>query len=236
MGEMRMPKSTTTAKRAKRPSKAAKRSPRRKSKALPAKRPGPFDVIADRFEIDHVDFAPTRKFGFSLHLGGDGHWSGNVGRMEMPQEKAVDSALRILGFADEWGNKFTPAQRERFAKFALGPVFEKRHDAVTARYNARDITLEQATHLGEEIRDQFDDAVHALVAAETQYPFEELTPVTCEYVADNEVCVWLKTKTGDTVTFPLSTDSMMALTNMLVAIVQTRTAQVIRDLRTPAAA
>jgi hypothetical protein len=194
-------------------------------------------VIADRFDIDKVDFAPSWKFGFSLHMGGDGgHWSGNVGRMEMPQQRAVDLALKILGFASECGPSFTSAQRERLAKFALGPVFSKRHDAVTARYDARDITLEQAKHLGEEIREQFEDAVGALVAADTHYPFGELTPVTCEYVAANEVCLWFKTKTGDTVTFPLSTDSMVHLTNLMVAVVQNFTAQVIRHLRASPAA
>jgi hypothetical protein len=138
---------------------------RRKSLARPP-RPGPSDVIADRFDIDKVDCAPSWKFGFSLHMGGDGgHWSGRVGRMEMPQERAVDLALKILGVTNEFGAPFTDKQRKRIAEFALGPVFSKRHDGVTARYNARDITLDQAKHLGEEIREQFDEAVKALVAA-----------------------------------------------------------------------
>lgn len=210
---------------------------RRKSQALPAKQPGPFDVIADRFDFDKIDCVPVRKFGFRLNLGGDGdRWSSQTGRMEMHPEKAVDLALKIIGVADECGGPFTHKQRERIAKFALGPIVQKRQGAVTERYNARDITLAQAKHLGEEIREQFESDVEALVAADTHYPFGELTPVTCEYVADNEVCAWLKTKTGDTVTFTLSTDSMVHWTNLMVAIVQNFTAQVIRDLRTPAAA
>jgi hypothetical protein len=218
----------TSAKRAKRP--AAKRSPRRTPQALPAKRP--LDVIADRFDFDHIECSPTRKFGFSLHLGGDGSsWSGRTGRMEMHPEKAVDLALKIIGVAEEWGTPFTDAQYTRLAKFALSRVFGRRHDAVTARYDARDITLAQAEQLGAEIRDQFEGAVHALVAAKTSVHFEDVNPVTCEYVDKNEVCIWLKTKTGDTVTQSMTSDSMMALINLMVAAFHKSPAQVFRDLR-----
>jgi hypothetical protein len=218
---------TSTADRAKQPSKAAKRSPRKKSQALPpAKKLGPFDVIADRFDFDEVDGSPARKFGFCLNLGDGGRWSTQTGRMEMHPEKAVDTALKIIGVAEECGTPFTKAQYKRLAKFALRPVFSKRHDAVTDRYNARDITLEQAKHLGEEIREQFEDAVEALVAADTSVHLEELQPITVEYIRANEVYLWFKTKTGDPVTFTLSTDSMMYLTNQMVAVVQNFTAQV----------
>ena len=162
-----MTKSSITANRAKRPPKAAVRSAHRKSQAQPP-RPGPSDVIADRFDIDKVDCAPSWKFGFSLHLGGDGgHWSGRVGRMEMPQQRAVDLALKILGFAHEWGTNFTPAQRKRIAEFALSPVYEKRQRAVWDQYHAREITLEQTKHLNEEVRTQYLYDVEALLAADT---------------------------------------------------------------------
>jgi hypothetical protein len=157
-----MPKTTPTTSSAKR----AKR-PRRKSQAaLPAKRPGPFDVIADRFDFDKVEGVPSRKFGFSLHLGGDGsRWSGQTGRMEMPAEKAIDAALHILGVVGEFGPPLNHAQRRRIAEFALGPVYSKRKSAITARYNARDITLEQAKHLDEEVHEQYLADCDALVAA-----------------------------------------------------------------------
>jgi hypothetical protein len=189
---LRMTKSSTTAKRAKRPSKAAKSSPRSKPQALPAKRPGPFDVIADRFDFDRIDCIPARKFGFRLSHG-DG--DRQTGRMEMPPERAIDHALKILGVAAEWGPRFTPAQRKRI------------------------------------------DALHAHVAEDSHHHFGELTPISCEYVAANKIGVTLTTNTGDTVTFPLTSDSTMHLINLLVAAFHKSPAQVYRDLReTPDAA
>jgi hypothetical protein len=232
-------RSITPARRAKRPSKAPKRSPRRQPQIQPP-RPGRFDVIADRFDFDHIDYSysPNSKFGFSLHLGGDGsNWSGRTGRMEMHSEKAVDLALKIIGVAEECAAPFTDLQYKRLAKFALRRLFSKRRDAVMERYSARDITRAQAEQLSEEIREQHDDAVHALVAAKTSTHFQKVKPVTCEYIDKNDVSVWLKTATGDTVTYTLTSDSMMHLINLMVAAFHGNASQVYRDLReTPDAA
>jgi hypothetical protein len=63
-----------------------------------------------------------------------------------------------------------------------------------------------------------------------------LTPVGCKYVAANEVLVSLADTAGQITTFTLTTDSMMDLTNRMVAVVQNFTAQVLRDLRATEAA
>jgi hypothetical protein len=59
----------------------------------------------------------------------------------------------------------------------------------------------------------------------------ELQPISCKCVADDEVSVSLTNTAGQITTFTLTTDSMMDLTNRMVAVVQNFTAQVLRDLR-----
>jgi hypothetical protein len=232
-----MPKPALTSTKESAMAKAVKKhiTPRKKSQARPV-RPGPFDVIADGFDLDRVDCAPSHRLGFRLHLGDGNRWSSQAGRMEMHPERAVDHALKILSVADEWGTTFTLEQRKRIAEFALGPVRSKRQGTIMDRYNARDITLAQAKNLHEEIRERYLSDVEALVDADTRHRLGELLPITCEYTGANEICVWLKTKTGDPVTLLLSSDSMMCLTNLMVAVVQNFTAQVLKDLRATAAA
>jgi hypothetical protein len=77
-----------------------------------------------------------------------------------------------------------------------------------------------------------DEERIAAAAEVTDRDHGELTPISCKYVSADKILVSLATKTGDVFSFPLSTDSMVHLTNLMVAVVQNFTAQVLRDLRT----
>jgi hypothetical protein len=58
----------------------------------------------------------------------------------------------------------------------------------------------------------------------------ELTPESCEYIGIDEVLVSMKTNTGDTVSYSMSTASLVKSVNMSVNLINSCTAQVFRDL------
>jgi hypothetical protein len=68
-------------------------------------------------------------------------------------------------------------------------------------------------------------------AAKKSITTAELVTSRVEYVGADEILVSLTTATGDVISFTLSTDSMVHLTNHMVAVVQNFTAQVLKDLR-----
>jgi hypothetical protein len=57
-----------------------------------------------------------------------------------------------------------------------------------------------------------------------------LQPISCEYVAADEVLVSLKSKTGDLLSFSLKTAMLVHMVNLSVTLINTCTAQVFRDL------
>jgi len=83
---------------------------------------------------------------------------------------------------------------------------------------------------------ELDEERIAAAAEVTAQHFGELEPISCEYIDINKVQVGCTAKTGDSVTFTLSTDSMMHLTNLMVAIAQNFSARVLKDLRATEAA
>jgi hypothetical protein len=219
--------------------KPAKRS-RRKSHALPAKRPGKFDVIADRLELDKMERHPTScqsfagLLGFSLHLGADNpdRWSSQTGRVEMSQEKWVDHALKILGAAADFGAPLTPTQRKRFSELALFPLFKKRANAISDWRGAGAIETDEAQQLHSDVWEQFDADVEAMASADEGIYLDELTPTSCTYWG-SQVHAQFKAKGGYPVTLAFSTASMMKLSDLLMDVVRNFGSRVVRDLRTP---
>ena len=144
---------TPSASRAKRPSKAAKRSPRHKSQALPAKRPTPFDVIADRFDFDKVESVPAMAT-----VGRAGWPNGDASR------KGGDLALK-----NSWRGRrirwpFTHAQLKRIAELALGRVCSKRRELVWDRHLADEIQIDHVDQLQREIDAQYLEEIDTLAA------------------------------------------------------------------------
>jgi hypothetical protein len=60
-------------------------------------------------------------------------------------------------------------------------------------------------------------------------PNVELTPVSCEYVAADEVLFSMKTIGGAVVTFTLKTAAMVHLVNLSVNLINTCTSQVFKS-------
>ena len=69
-----------------------------------------------------------------------------------------------------------------------------------------------------------------LDAEEPKVPATHLTPEHVEYVAADEILVSLKTKTGELVTYTMSSAALVKSENMSVALINNSTAQVFRDL------
>jgi hypothetical protein len=58
----------------------------------------------------------------------------------------------------------------------------------------------------------------------------ELQPIGCEYVGPNEVKVSLQDKTGQIFSYSVETAMLVRMVNMSVALINSATAQVFRDL------
>jgi hypothetical protein len=118
------------------------------------------DLIDDNATLDGIGMGPLR-LRFQLSRGD--RWTG---RLELNQENAVEMALKIISAAWHFGDRhcFNKEQRADLVEIALAHAHRKRHRAITAQYDAGEITLDEANRLGKEVAAQCRAEIDTLAA------------------------------------------------------------------------